>query len=211
VKKGKGNITKTQRDGISAIRAIQRVAKAVGVRLTPSCLDDLEQQLVGEDTSGKGGSSAFIFTVADVESMAPRVKFLDVDDFAQGETLRKQARDDAVKKDRARPCETGEDELQVGDCCGLLREDDEQKQEHSDDFAASASWFSGRGRILAQCDAKFTAARATFGGGVFAAGKKPGHVQRTIASIRVGRVECLCLGGAATDRAGARTRVGVGW
>ena len=211
VKKGKGNITKTQRDGISAIRAIQRVAKAVGVRLTPSCLDDLEQQLVGEDTSGKGGSSAFIFTVADVESMAPRVKFLDVDDYAQGETLRKQARDDAVEKGRARPWESGECELQVGDCCGLLREDDEQKQEHPDDFAASASWFSGRGRILAQCDAKFTAARATFGGDVFAAGKKPGHVQRAIASIRVGRVECLCLGGAATDTAAERTRVGVGW
>ena len=122
MKKGKGQITKTQRDGISAIRAIQRVAKAVGVRLTPSCLDDLEQQLMEEDKSGKGGSSAFIFTEADVESMAPRVKFLDVDDYAQGETLRKQARDDAVEKGRARPQESGEGELQVGDCCGLLRD-----------------------------------------------------------------------------------------
>ena len=65
----------------------------------------------------------------------------------------------------------------------------------------SVCWFSGRGRILAQCDAKFTAARATFGGNV--AGKKPGHVQRAI--------ECLCLGGAATDTAAERTRVGVGW
>ena len=92
----------------------------------------------------------------------------------------------------------------------------EQKQQQQDLLAAQfaeqqqlASWFSGRGRILAQCDAKFTAARATFGGDV--AGKKPGHVQRAIASIRVGRVECLCLGGAATDTAAERTRAGVGW
>ena len=94
----------------------------------------------------------------------------------------------------------------------------EKKQQQSDHRVAQfaeqqqlASWFSGRGRILAQCDAKFTAARATFGGGVFAAGMKPGHVQRAIASIRVGRVECLCLGGAATDTAAERTRAGVGW
>ena len=120
MKKGKGQITKTQRDSISAIRAIQRVAKAVGVRLTQSCLDDLEQQLVTEDKAGNDGSSSFIFTEADVESMAPRVKFLDVDDIAQGETLRKQARDDAVEKGCARPWESGEGELQVGDCCGIL-------------------------------------------------------------------------------------------
>jgi ankyrin repeat protein len=218
VKKGKGNITKTQRDGISAIRAIQRVAKAVGVRLTPSCLDDLEHQLVDEDKAGKGGSRSFIFTAADVESMAPRVKFLDVDDFAQGETLREQARGDAEERGHVRPRESGEGELQVGDCCGFLCDDQEQKQKGKEQSIAQfteqrqlAGWFSGRGRILAQCDAKFTAARATFGGGVFAAGKKPGHVQRAIASVRIGRVECLCLGGAATDTAAERTRPGVGW
>ena len=75
--------------------------------------------------------------------------------------------------------------------------------------SADANWWSGRSRILAQCDAKFTAARATYGGEV--AGELPGHVQRTIASIRVGRVECLCKGGAATATAAERQRAGVGW
>ena len=75
--------------------------------------------------------------------------------------------------------------------------------------SADANWWSGRSRILAQCDAKFTTARATYGGEV--AGELPGHVQRTIASIRVGRVECLCKGGAATATAAERQRAGVGW
>ena len=153
VKKGKGQITKTQRDGISAIRTIQRVAKAVGVRLTPSCLDDLEQQLVEEDKAGKGGSSAFIFTEADVESMAPRVKFLDVDDFAQGETLRKQARDDAVEKGRARPWESGEGELQVGDCCGLLGDvgDDADQGRSPNEFADQVCALTRARELLACC------------------------------------------------------------
>ena len=71
------------------------------------------------------------------------------------------------------------------------------------------SWFSGRGRVLAQADAKLTAAHATYGGN--AAGEVPGHVQRTIVSIRLGRIECLCLGGASTATVSERKRGGVGW
>ena len=419
-----------QRSGVSAIRAIQRVAVAVGVRLTQSCFGDLKSQVVeeveSEQSSSSGGifgggknSSTFIFTAADIESMMPRVKFLDIDDFAQGETLREQARAEAVSAGHAAPQDSGgEDELQVGDCCCLLRNGDktavvasdtdsrlyeslvgrrikvrwpgdknkntfcsydgavggfdpvtgmhrvaydavdtkldedeeeekqrvvgryrcigtsssgnsagetirgvlfrnskemgdihasggcvladqvieavddgngwltvvsnvdgssdqrflptkvaasgcyferthagsdavegcwhdlakererftfaesklyytaveEQTQRRQDQLTAQsaaqfsaqiaeerrlANWFSGRGRILAQCDAKFTAALATFGGQVV--GKKSGNMQRTIASIRLGRVECLCLGGAATDTAVERMRAGVGW
>jgi hypothetical protein len=87
------DVTMKQRSSVSAIRAVLRVAKAVGVRLTPSCLRDLNIELVKSEaeTAGQHEEVGFTFTAADIERMAPRVKFLDSDDNAQGAPLRNQA------------------------------------------------------------------------------------------------------------------------
>ena len=92
-----------QQTSVDSIRAVQRVALAVGARLTQTCLNDLEKELVRsaeKGASAQGGRDdardrgGFTFTVADIESMEARVKFLDVDNFAEGMLLRQQAQDE---------------------------------------------------------------------------------------------------------------------
>jgi hypothetical protein len=86
-------VDEAQRGGISAIRAIRRVAKAVGVRLTQSCLGDLEKEVA--NVGGTNARHPFAFTVADVEKMQPRVKILDILNKAEGMALADQLREPA--------------------------------------------------------------------------------------------------------------------
>ena len=93
---GEAQLSTEQRESVSAVRAVQRVAKAVGARLTQSCIDDLEKNVDAEtkvDESGEGDSSRqhpFAFTVADIEAMQPRVKFLDILNKSEGMVLASQ-------------------------------------------------------------------------------------------------------------------------
>ena len=92
-------VTEKQRGSVHPIRAVWRVAETVGVRLTQSCEEDTERvqlEVDQADARGQRGGSSFTFTSADIESMTPKASFLDVDDFAQGETLREQARVEAA-------------------------------------------------------------------------------------------------------------------
>ena len=99
-------VPEEQRGRVSAIRAVQRVSKDVGVRLTQSCLGDLVKELVVSEATtthhrGGGSHGGFTFTAADIDSIRPRVKFLDSDDYAQGELLRRQARVEAQRGSEA--------------------------------------------------------------------------------------------------------------
>eukprot|EP00947_MAST-08B_sp_MAST-8B-sp1_P004624 g4624.t1 len=68
------------RKSTNPIELVKAVAERVGTNLTQACLHDLQGQ--NAPTSVK-----FVFTEADIESQEPRIKFLDVDDRAQGALL----------------------------------------------------------------------------------------------------------------------------
>jgi len=90
---GEEQISEQQRESVSALWAVQRVAKAVGVRLTQSCLDDLEKETVETKLGDTNGQHPFAFTVADIDSMQPRVKFLDVLNKSEGLVLARELKE----------------------------------------------------------------------------------------------------------------------
>eukprot|EP00947_MAST-08B_sp_MAST-8B-sp1_P000861 g861.t1 len=68
------------RESTDPIELVKAVAERVGTCLTQACLHDLQ----GQNASAR---VKFVFTKADIESQEPRIKFLDVDDRAQGALL----------------------------------------------------------------------------------------------------------------------------